>query len=94
VTQAVIRLEPGITLKVRTRNSEYTIVPREAGEAVIWGHPEYCPGPTAVGGVAGTDGYGFGREEFLAPGMRLTFLVSGRRVSTSRIESVETLTGK
>lgn len=83
-----------MTLKIRTRNSEYTVVPREAGDAVIWGHPEYCPGPTAVTGVAGTDGYGFGREEYLGPGMRLTFLVGGRRVSTSRIESVEALAVK
>lgn len=81
-----------MTLRVRTRNSVYTVVPRGAGDGIVWGHAEYCPGPTEVAGIAGTDGYGFGREEFLAPGMRLTFLVGGRRVATSRIESVEALT--
>lgn len=82
-------LRPGTILEVKTRNHTYTVIPQEDGEVTVWGHPEYCPEPVTLRGVGASYMSGLFREGYLAPEMRFTFPVEGKRVSTSRIVSIE-----
>ena len=42
------RVASNTRLEVETQNRRYTLWVRENGEVLIWGHPVYCPAPTAV----------------------------------------------
>lgn len=86
---ALKAVKPGTILEVHTKNNIYTIVPQESGEALIWGHPEYCPEPTTVSGLGSTYWNGIFREGYLGIGMHLSFPFNGRRVKTSGILSIQ-----
>ena len=83
------QLKPGTVLEVQTKNNTYTVIPQASGEMLIWGHPEYCPEPTPTTGLGATYLTGLFRDGYLAPGMRLSVPSGGRRVSTSRIISIQ-----
>jgi len=82
------QLRPGTILEVRTKNTAYTVIPQADGGATIWGHPEYCPEPVTLKGVGASYVTGLFREGYLAPGMRLSFPIDGKRVNTSRITEI------
>lgn len=81
-------LPAGTLVEVCTKNHTYTVIPQATGEATVWGHPEYCPAPVTVQGLGGAYVTSVFREGYLAPGMRLSFPAEGRRVNTSRIQSL------
>jgi hypothetical protein len=82
------QVKPGTVIEVETRNNTYTLIPQPSGETMIWGHPEYCPEPTLISGLGGAYANGLFREAYLSPGMRLSFPMAGRRVSTSSIIAI------
>ena len=83
------QLKPGTVLEVQTKNNVYSVVPQASGESLIWGHPELCPEPILIAGLGSAYDSGLFRESYLGPGMRLSFPLQGRRVSTSRIIAVQ-----
>ena len=82
------QIKPGTVLEVQTKNNTYTVIPQESGEMLLWGHPEYCPEPTLITGLGSAYVTGLFRENYLGPGMRLSFPSAGRRVNTSRIVAI------
>jgi len=83
------QVKAGTVLEVQTKNNVYTVIPQASGEMMIWGHPEYCPDPTLIKGLGSAYVTGLFREGYLGPGMRLSFPSGGKRISTSRIVSIE-----
>ncbi len=83
------QIPPGTILEVQTKNTAYTLIPQPSGETLIWGHPEYCPDPTLVAKLGSAYLTGVFRENYLCPGLRLTFPHGIRRVCTSRILTVQ-----
>jgi len=84
-------LPEGVVLEVETRGHRYTIVNRTHGEALISGHPRFCPQPTVV--VIGGSGLGgcLLKAGFIGLGMRLTFeLPTHRTITTSPIMQIRT----
>jgi hypothetical protein len=84
-------LPEGAVLEVETRGHRYTIVNRTHGEALISGHPRFCPQPTAaiIGGSA--LGGCMAKSGFIGLGMRLTFqLPMHRTITTSPIMQIRT----
>jgi hypothetical protein len=84
-------LAEGVVLEVETRGHRYTIVNRTRGEALISGHPRFCPQPTVV--VIGGSGLGgcLLKAGFIGLGMRLTFqLPTHRTITTSPIIQIRT----
>jgi hypothetical protein len=66
-------IPPGTALDVRTRNRAYTVVYRGGGEALISGHPKYCPEPVPVHITGSTWGGTMLKQSFIGRGMRLEF---------------------
>jgi len=83
------KLQAGTVLEVQTKNNSYTVIPQASGEMLVWGHPEYCPEPTLITGLGSAYVTGLFREGYLGPGLRLSFPLDGRRVSTSRIVDIK-----
>jgi len=84
-------LPDGVVLEVETSGHRYTIVNRTHGEALISGHPRYCPQPTAV--IIGGSALGgcLVKAGFIGLGMRLTFqLPTHRTITTSTIIHIRT----
>jgi hypothetical protein len=84
-------LPEGVVLEVETSGHCYTIVNRTHGEALISGHPRFCPEPTAarIGGSA--LGGCIVKAGFIGLGMRLTFqLPTHRTITTSPIMLIRT----
>src|SRR5215470_4975699 len=75
------------TLEVETQNRWYTIVVKEGGEALICGHPEFCPEPVKVSINGSNWGGSMLKAAFLGRGMRLEFRHPRYRgpIVTSRI---------
>ncbi len=75
------------TLEVETQNRSYTIVHCGAGEALISGHPEYCPEPVLVKIEGSNWGGSMLKPSFVGRGMHLEFRHPGyeRPIVTSRI---------
>jgi hypothetical protein len=48
-------LSEGAVLEVETQRHWYTIVNRARGQALMSGHPKFCPEPVPVG-IAGSPG--------------------------------------
>ena len=78
------------TLEVETQNRSYTIVHRGEGEALIWGHPEFCPEPTLVKIEGSNWGGSMLKPSFVGRGMHLEFRHPGyeRPIITSRIVEI------
>jgi hypothetical protein len=67
------RVAPGTVLEVRTQNRAYTIRYQGFGQALISGHPVFCPEPTLVNIHGSTWGGSMLKEKFIGRGMRLEF---------------------
>jgi len=79
-------------LAVRTRNHSYTIVTKESGQALISGHPHYCPEPVLVQIKGSTWGGAMLKESFIGRGMRMEFQRDAERpVVTSPVLEIEEL---
>jgi hypothetical protein len=83
-------VRPGTVLEVRTQNRKYTLQYEGDGQALISGHPVYCPEPILVSIHGSTWGGTMLKERFIGRGMHLEF---GHPVfepiTTSRIEDVK-----
>jgi hypothetical protein len=66
-------LTPGTVLEVRTRNRAYTIQYRGSGQALISGHPVFCPEPVLVDIHGSTWGGSMLKERYIGRGMCLEF---------------------
>lgn len=64
---------PGTVLEVRTRNRAYTIEYQGCGQALISGHPVFCPEPVLVSIHGSTWGGSMIKERFIGRGMRMEF---------------------
>ena len=72
-------LPPGTVLEVRTQNRDYTILYKGWDEALISGHPEFCPQPVPVTIHGSTWGGSMLKARFIGRGMRLEFGPRGVR---------------
>ena len=61
------------TLEVETRNRAYTLVMQSDGQALISGHPEFCPEPVLVHINGSNWGGSMIRTAYLGRGMHLEF---------------------
>jgi hypothetical protein len=66
-------LSPGSSIEIRTRNRLYLIVMQAAGEALISGHPDFCPSPVLVKVDGSNWGGSMLKQGFIGRGMRLEF---------------------
>lgn len=84
-------LSEGAVLVVETQNHRYTVVNRGGGEALISGHPQYCPDPVLVKIVGSTWGGSMLKMRFIGRGMHLEFWhPTYRTIRTSPIVDVRT----
>lgn len=86
-------LPPESALEIETENRFYTVVTRGRGEALIWGHPEFCPMPVLVR-IAGSNwGGSMLKTAFIGRGMHLEIRHPGyeKPIITSRIREVREL---
>jgi len=82
-------LPAGAVLEVQTCRRWYTIVNQGGGEALISGHPEYCPEPVLVRIHGSTWGGSMLKELFIGRGMHLEFRHPAfLPITTSRILEV------
>ena len=80
---------PGTVLEVQTQNRSYTLVHQGSGQALISGHPQFCPDPVLVRIHGSTWGGSMLKESFIGRGMRLEFQRPAYlRIVTSRIVEV------
>jgi hypothetical protein len=66
-------LSPGTVLEVRTQNRAYTILYKGWDQALISGHPVFCPQPVPVTIHGSTWGGSMLKARFIGRGMRLEF---------------------
>jgi hypothetical protein len=84
-------LPEGAAVEIETSGHRYMIVNRTRGEALISGHPRFCPQPTAVIIGGSTLGGCLVKAGFIGVGMRLTFqLAAHRTITTSPILQIRT----
>jgi hypothetical protein len=82
-------LSEGAVLEVETQNRWYTIIVGGRGEALISGHPQYCPDPVPVRIAGCTWGGPMLKLRFIGRGMRLEFRHPRyQTVTTSRIVDI------
>lgn len=82
-------LAPGAVLEVQTCQRRYTIVNQGGGDALISGHPEFCPNPVLVKIHGSTWGGSMLKEQFIGRGMHLEFRHPDfLAITTSRILEV------
>lgn len=66
-------LPPSTVLQIRTQNHSYTAVLLGGGDALISGHPEYCPEPVLVAISGSTWGGSMLKQRYIGRGMHLEF---------------------
>jgi len=66
-------LSPGTVLEVRTQNRAYTILYKGWDQALISGHPVFCPKPVPVTIHGSTWGGSMLKSRYIGRGMRLEF---------------------
>ncbi len=66
-------LPPETVLEIQTANHRYTAVMLGKGEALISGHPRYCPEPVQVEIAGSSWGGSLLKLDFVGRGMRLEF---------------------
>lgn len=66
-------LPPGAEIEIRTRNRCYRLIKQAADQALISGHPEYCPEPVLVKVDGSNWGGSMLKRGFIGRGMRLEF---------------------
>lgn len=64
---------PDTVLEVQTQNHTYTIVHKGWGQALISGHPEFCPDPVLVQIHGSTWGGSLLKQSYIGRGMHLEF---------------------
>ncbi len=80
---------PGTVLEIRTQNRAYTLRYEGDGQALISGHPVFCPEPTLVSIHGSTWGGSMLKEHFIGRGMHLEFgHPTCQPITTSVIEDV------
>src|SRR3984893_16501436 len=84
------QLPPESMLKVETRNRAYTIVMQRDCNALISGHPEFCPEPVLVRIHGSNWGGSMLKASFVGRGMHLEFRHPEyqRPIITSRIMEI------
>ncbi len=81
-----------MVLEVETQNRRYRLQYCGGGQALISGHPEFCPEPVLVRVHGSTWGGSMLKTRFVGRGMRLEFShPEYRLIHTSRIEEVREL---
>jgi hypothetical protein len=86
------RLPAGTRLAVRTAHTPYLIETRGGCEALISGHPDYCPEPVIVAVHGSTRSRWMIKPRFIGCGMQLEFRHPLRGIiRTSRICAVRRL---
>jgi hypothetical protein len=84
-------LSDGAVLEVETQHHWYTIVNRSGGEALISGHPNYCPEPVPVRIAGSTWGGSMLKIRFIGRGMHLEFChPTYHTITTSRVVDIRT----
>lgn len=79
----------GTVLEVETENRSYRIVRQGLGQALISGHPQYCPEPILVHIHGSTWGGPMIKQDFIGRGMHLEFSQPELlTVTTSRIVEI------
>ena len=82
-------LPSGASLELQTLNRTYRIVHYGQGEALIWGHPKFCPSPVRVKIHGSNWGGSMLKVRFIGRGMHLEFRhPEYRTIMTSRIVDV------
>jgi hypothetical protein len=66
-------LSPGVVLEVETENRAYTIQYKGLGQALISGHPVFCPEPTLVTINGSTWGGSMIKSGYIGRGMHMEF---------------------
>lgn len=66
-------VQPGTVLEVMTQNRAYTIEYQGRGQALISGHPVFCPEPVLVSIHGSTWGGSMLKERYIGRGMHLEF---------------------
>lgn len=83
-------LSPSTVLEIETQNHRYTAVFLGESQALISGHPEYCPEPVLVGISGSTWGGSMLKLRYIGRGMHLEFSHPEFHspIVTSRIQAV------
>ena len=76
---------PGTVLEVTTQNRAYTLEYRGRGQALISGHPVFCPEPVLVSIHGSTWGGTMLKERFIGRGMHLEFAPPERQSITTSV---------
>ena len=86
-------LAPDTTLLVLTQHSCYKLVLQGESQALISGHPQYCPEPVLVTVEGCTWGGSMLKPRYIGRGMHLEFRHPGYAapIVTSRIEEIQPL---
>ena len=80
---------PDTVLEVETQNHTYRLVLKGWGQALISGHPEFCPDPVLVQIHGSTWGGSLIKQSFIGRGMHLEFRHPDfMPITTSRILDV------
>ena len=82
-------LAPGTVLEVTTRNRAYTLHYEGDNQALISGHPVFCPEPVRVSIHGSTWGGSMLKQHFIGRGMHLEFVHPVHElITTSVIDDV------
>jgi hypothetical protein len=87
-------LTPATVLRIHTQNHCYTAVLLGGSQALLSGHPEFCPQPVLVTIHGSTWGGSMLKQRFVGRGMRLEFRHSEYRtpIVTSSIREIHDCT--
>lgn len=79
----------GTAIEVRTHNRSYKLIKQDGEQALISGHPQFCPVPVLVTIDGSNWGGSLLKRGFIGRGMRLEFRHPiFRRVTTSPINEI------
>jgi len=83
-------LPPSTVLEIQTQNHSYRAVILGGSEALISGHPKYCPSPVQVAIAGSTWGGSMLKVRYIGRGMHLEFCHPeyNTPIITSRIEEI------
>ncbi len=83
-------LKPRTILFIQTQHHCYTAVFVRDNQALIWGHPKFCPRPVSVSISGSTWGGSMLKSRFVGRGMRLEFHHPGYKtpIVTSPIQAI------
>ena len=85
-------LPHGAMLEIETQNRFYTMVNRGQGQALIWGHPKFCPSPVLVKIHGSNWGGSMLKVRFIGRGMHMEFRhPEYRTIITSRVVDIRTI---